>query len=228
MLYYLLNYWSRDCVLASTWHCEHRHYLPQADTNTVKIVLITTREIPWCRLETPDKVVELVFTLLFPTIFALSTDRSMSAYAFRQSDLPNLDFNIDRGTDFMAWRMQWESYCFLSRLLEEDAAKQVKALTLCLSRETLVIVHNLGLSEAEMKRPQDIIDALQPRYVDGHINKTVERRNFRHRNQQRGETFDDYLISLRDLAKTCRFCSDIACRKTSEIRLSKACLMGTQ
>ena len=28
--------------------------------------------------------------------------------------------------------------------------KQVKALTLCLSRETLAIVHNLGLSEAQI------------------------------------------------------------------------------
>ena len=131
----------------------------------------------------------------------------MSAYAFHQSNLPKLDLNIDRGTDFTAWHTQWESYCFLSGLLEEDAAKQVKALILCLPRETLTIVHNLGLNKADMKRPPAIIDALQ-RYVDGHINESVEQRNFRRQTQQHGETFDDYLISLRDLAKTCRFCSN--------------------
>ncbi|XP_065908983.1 uncharacterized protein [Dysidea avara] len=49
---------------------------------------------------------------------------------------------------------------------------------------------------------------LYRRYVDGHINETVERRNFRRRIQQPGETFDDFLISLRELAKTCKFCSD--------------------
>jgi len=32
--------------------------------------------------------------------------------------------------------------------------------------------------------------------------------------QQDGETFDDFLISLRKLAKTCKFCS-YACREKS-------------
>ena len=57
-----------------------------------------------------------------------------------------------------------------------------------------------------------IIEALQA-YIDGHLNETVERRNFRCRKQQAGETFNDYLISLRDLAKTCRFCSDSCIEK---------------
>ena len=95
-------------------------------------------------------------------------------YTFRQSDLPKLDLNVDRGTDFAAWRAQWDSYCFLSGLVDEDTAKQVKALTLCLSRETLAVVHNLGLSEAQMKKPSTIIEAMQ-KYVDGHINETMER-----------------------------------------------------
>ena len=36
----------------------------------------------------------------------------------------------------------------------------------------------------------------------------MERRNLRRRTQQQGESFDDYLVSLRELAKTCNFCSD--------------------
>ena len=51
------------------------------------------------------------------------------------------------------------------------------------------------------------------RYVDGHVNETVERRNFRRQFQQEGESFDDYLISLRELAKTCSFCSDLCMQK---------------
>ena len=75
--------------------------------------------------------------------------------------------------------MQWDLYCFLSGLIDQDMAKQVKALMLCLSREMLAIVHNLGISEAQMKKPSTIIDAMQ-RYVDGQINKTMERHKFRH------------------------------------------------
>ena len=52
------------------------------------------------------------------------------------------------------------------------------------------------------------IAAIQ-RYIDGHINETVERRNFRQRKQP-GESFDDFLVALRDLVETCNFCS-VAC-----------------
>ena len=114
-------------------------------------------------------------------------------YTFRLSDLPRLDLQVDKGTDFTAWRIQWDSYCSLSGLAKEVAEKQVEALTLCFSRETLSIVQHLGLTTAEKKDVAKIIEALQ-RYVDGHLNETVERRNFRRRVQQPGETFDDFLI----------------------------------
>ena len=52
------------------------------------------------------------------------------------------------------------------------------------------------------------------KYVDGHINETMKRHKFRRWTQQQGETFDDYLISLRELAKTCKFCSN-ACMQRS-------------
>ena len=134
-------------------------------------------------------------------------------YTFRLSDLPKLDLQVDKGTDFTAWRTQWECYCNLSGLAEQAAEKQVEAFNLCLSRETLAIVQNLGLTNAEKKDIAAIIQALQ-RYVDGQMNETVERRNFRRRMQQPGESFDDFLISLRELAKTCRFCSESCTEKS--------------
>lgn len=133
-------------------------------------------------------------------------------YTFRQGDLPKLDLQIDRGSDFAAWKAQWDSYASLSGLSEESATKQVQALTLCFSRDTLAIVQNLGLSEDERKNVSSIISAIK-RYIDGHINESVERRNFRRRTQQPGETFDDFLISLRELVKTCNFCSETCTQK---------------
>ena len=58
-------------------------------------------------------------------------------YVFRQSDLPKLDIQVDRGADFEVWKAQWASYSTLSGLAGEDAATKVQVLTLCLSRETL-------------------------------------------------------------------------------------------
>ena len=138
---------------------------------------------------------------------------STNTFTFRQGDLPKLDIQVDRGTDFMAWKAQWDCYSSLSGLNEQSDEKQVQALTLCFSRETLTIVQNLGLSEDDRKKVSPIITALK-KYVDGHINETVERRNFRRRFQQPGESFDDYLVSLRELVKTCNFCSEACSQKS--------------
>ena len=138
-----------------------------------------------------------------------STDSEMP-YVFRQGDLPKLDLQVDRGTDFKAWKTQGEAYINLSGLDKEEQSKQVQALTLCFSRETLTIVENLGLTVTQRGNVKDIVDAIQ-RYVEGHINESVERRNFRRRT---GESFDDFLVALRELAKTCKFCSD-ACTQTN-------------
>ena len=143
-----------------------------------------------------------------------------TSYTFRQGDLPKLDLQIDRGTEFTAWRTQWNSYSSLSGLVNEDATKQVKALTLCLLRETLAIVHNLGLSEEQMKRPDEVIQAMQE-YIGGHVNEIMERRNFRSRRQLPGESFNDFLIALRELVKTWKFCSEQCAQKIFVIKLSR-------
>ena len=134
------------------------------------------------------------------------------AYTFRTSDLPKLDLDTDRGTDFLAWQQQWIAYRSLSGLSNESATKQVQALRLCFSRDTLNVVDNLGLTEAQQKDQAQVIAALK-QHVAGRINETIERRNLRQRKQLSGEAFDDFLVSLRELAKTCNFCSNDCLQK---------------
>ncbi len=124
-----------------------------------------------------------------------STTFSSMPYTFRAGDLPKLDLDVDRGSDFLAWEKQWNSYMTLSGLAGSDAAIKVHALQFCMSRETLTIVENLGLTDAQKADQAQIIVGLK-QYVQGRINETVERRNFRQRKQAPGET---YLVSLREL-----------------------------
>ena len=91
-------------------------------------------------------------------------------YTFRQGDLPKLDLQL---ADFAAWKLQWDSYRSLSGLAEQDAAKQVQALTLWFSRDTLSIVQSLGLTEEQKGNVESIISAIK-QYIDGHVNETVE------------------------------------------------------
>ena len=146
-------------------------------------------------------------------------------YVFRQGDLPKLDLQVDRGTDFAAWRSQWDAYFCLSGLDSQPAAKQIQALTLCLSRETVTIVDNLGLTVEQRGKVKDVITAIE-QYVKGQTNETVERRNFRRRTQQQGESFDDYLVSLRELAKTCDFCSEACGQRNIRDQIIEGLLDG--
>ena len=128
-------------------------------------------------------------------------------FIFRLSDLPKLDLQVDRGMDFEAWKTQWTSYMSLSGLTDEPAAIKVQALTLCFSRETLTIVNNLSLTPEQKSDVNAIIAAIM-RHIDDHINESMERHKLCRRIQQPGESFDDYLVSLRELARTCNFCSE--------------------
>ena len=96
-----------------------------------------------------------------PGFFDLSITVIMP-YIFRQGHLPKLDIQVySRGLDFTAWRTQWKSYMSLSELSGEATEKQVQALTLCFSCETLLIVQNLGLSDAEKKDVTAIIATIK-------------------------------------------------------------------
>ena len=117
-------------------------------------------------------------------------------YTFRSGDLPRLELDTDRGTDFLAWKEQWEAYRTLSGLNGEVAATQVQALKLCFSRETLTVVNNLGLTAVQAASQEQTITALQ-QHVEGLINESLERRHFRQRKQHSGESFDDYIVALR-------------------------------
>ena len=99
------------------------------------------------------------------------------AYVFLPGDLPKIDLEVDSGTDFKVWQSQWDAYVSLSGLDKQSQAKQVQALTLCFSRETVTIVNNLGLTDAQKGNAKYIATAIQ-QYVKGQLNESVERRNF--------------------------------------------------
>ena len=59
----------------------------------------------------------------------------------------------------------------------------------------------------EDKCTLDVIIAAFDRYAIGEINKTFERYLFNKREQQEGESIDQYVAELRILAQSCNFCN---------------------
>ena len=133
-------------------------------------------------------------------------------YVFRLTDLPKLDIQVDRDADFEAWKAQWTSYSTLSGLDDQSAATKVQVLTLCKSQEPLAIVNNLSLTKEQKQDATAIIAAIK-HHINGQINESVEQRNLRCRMQQLGESFNDFLVALHKLAKTCKFRSDLCTQK---------------
>ena len=86
----------------------------------------------------------------------------------------------------------------------KQAATQVIALKACFEGETLTIVNNLGIPEADRNKQDEIIKKLQ-QHVEGKINFRSKRHKFNTRMQLQGETIADYVVMLRDLASSCRF-----------------------
>ena len=84
---------------------------------------------------------------------------------------------------------------------------------------------NLSLTAAQRRDADQIVEAIT-QYVEGQINKSVERRHFRQRQQQPGEPFDDFLVSLRESAKTCKFCSDGCTQKSIQDQIIEGFLDG--
>ncbi len=150
---------------------------------------------------------------------------TMTLYVFRQGDLPKLNLQVDWGMDFKAWKTQWDAYLSLSGLNREDQTKQVQASTLCFSRETVTVVDNLGLMAEQRRNANHIVDTISW-YVAGQLNESLERRNFWRHSQQPGESFDDFLVSLRELAQTCNFCSDLCIQKGIRNQIIKGLIEG--
>jgi len=128
-------------------------------------------------------------------------------YTFRRSDIPKLDLEVDRGVSFKAWLEEWSAYSAVSGLGKEDGDTQYNVLRLAFFRDTAYVVDNLGLAAEDKKKVTKIIDALK-NHMEGSVNETVERRNFRQHRQQPRESFDDFLVALRDLIRTCNYCAD--------------------
>ncbi|XP_033099918.1 uncharacterized protein LOC117103477 [Anneissia japonica] len=120
---------------------------------------------------------------------------------------PRLELNSDRPSDFKIWQQQWASYVSVSALDKEPPAFQVNVLQMCMSTDTLRIVLNLGLTEKHLAEScSEIIKAMDA-YIQGQVNESVERKEFRTRKQGLDEDFKDFLVSLRDLVAECNFCN---------------------
>ena len=131
------------------------------------------------------------------------------AFVFRHGDLPKLDLQVDWGDRLQSLEIPMGG---LHQPVRTNHAGCSQAGPSPHPLFLVTIIDNLGLTATQRGKVEDIVVAME-HYVNGQINESVERRTFRRRTQQPGESFDDFLVSLRELAKTCNFCDDRCTQK---------------
>ena len=117
-----------------------------------------------------------------------------------------LDLTTDRGDAWHTWKVRWDDYVMLTDLTKASSAIQMAKLRSCLSDDTLRVVRSFELPEGQ-DTMVNILKRLEE-YAKGQVNEVIERRHFNSRAQQEGETLDDYLVALKELATTCNFCTN--------------------
>lgn len=106
--------------------------------------------------------------------------------------------------NWLMFRREWEDYEIASELIGKDEKIRVATLRILMGRDCARIVDNLGLSTDKRKKVDQIITALNT-YFEPERNVIFERSVFNAANQLVGESINQYVDKLRQLASTCDY-----------------------
>ena len=157
-----------------------------------------------------------------------SSAKTWSAAQMNQSPLPHVKppAPLNRADcspkKWKLWKQTWINYAVVAKITSQDAQYQ-KALFLCtIGQGALEIFNTFRYNTGEDPEKVDTIIAKFDEYFTGEVNETYERFKFNQRNQV-GESFDAYLIALRNMAETCNFCT---CPRMTDSRLRDRIVLG--
>ena len=117
---------------------------------------------------------------------------------------PPEPFNFRNPDDWPRWKRRYQQFREASGLDEAAATKQVSAFLYCVGEEAESILSSTNATAEDRKDYKKVLDKF-----DSHFNvrKNViyERARFNRRSQQSGETAEQYIMSLYDLAEHCEY-----------------------
>ena len=117
---------------------------------------------------------------------------------------PKIDIAETTPTQFRVWERQWKNYRSLSGLEAQHHARQMQCLEMTFLNETLTTVDNLGMTDEERGNPEEVVRRMK-NYVIGKVNIVMERYKLSLCCQKQGQSINDFLVELRQLASTCEF-----------------------
>ena len=124
--------------------------------------------------------------------------------AFQIPAPPQMNCKGDTTVNWKQFKEAYEDYVTVLEIGKKDAKIQVATLKTLMGQDCRKILTGLKLSEDKMKDPEEILKALEDKFVVKH-NCLYDRFNFYEAFQEPHEKVDPYLDRLRHLASTCNF-----------------------
>ena len=124
-----------------------------------------------------------------------------------QVPAPNpLDVDGDRDDNWKIWKQRWDNYCIITGLLDQPEDYKCAMLLHSIGIEAMRIFNGLNFSDGEDRNNMaDVIKKFDQHFL-GQTQEFFERFQFNRRKQESGESIDEYVSMLRNMAKTCGFC----------------------
>ena len=117
---------------------------------------------------------------------------------------PPPPFNFKTPDDWPRWRRRFGQFRVASGLGEQSAAKQISTLLYCLGEEAESVLTSTNATQDERQVYSAVMGKFDA-FFQVRRNVIFERARFNRRNQNPGETAEQYIMALYTLAANCNY-----------------------
>ena len=120
---------------------------------------------------------------------------------------PKLEMRGNLANNWKRFKRVWCNYEIASRLIKQGNEERTATLLTCLGPDALEMVDGLSFASDEERTNPDIVIQKLETFCIGETNETYERYQFNKWDQELNKSIDSYVAVLRNLAKTCNYCT---------------------
>lgn len=117
---------------------------------------------------------------------------------------PPEPFNFRKPDDWSRWKRRFQQFREASGLSEASATKQISTLLYCLGEEAEAVLTSTNATKEDRTDYARVLEKFNS-FFQVRKNVIYERARFNRRNQQCGETAEQYIMALYDLAEYCDY-----------------------
>ena len=117
---------------------------------------------------------------------------------------PPRQFNFSNPDDWLRWKKRFQQFSDASGLSADSEKRQVSTLLYCLGKDADDVLVSTNVTEDERKRYKDIMAKFDDHFKI-RCNLIFEREKFNKRVQLVGESAEQYITALYQLAENCNY-----------------------